>query len=140
MTIRLDNESIRILGHVDLFDPSENEIIELKSTRAVAWQDKKHLLPHRHHVLQLQSYYSIWTRCHKLPAEKLSVAYMDDMTPPISCQVERRDLTDWLQQRARTLHEAIQQDKAPEGETGALCHYCAFKEICASGQRYLSSH
>ncbi len=139
MMIRLDNESIRVVGHVDLFDPDGRELIDLKSTRAVEWQDKKHLLPHGHHVLQLQSYYSIWTQCYCLPAERLSVAYMDDRTPPRPYPVEPRVLTDRLRQRARSLHEAIQQDRPPEGETGALCYYCAFKEVCTSGQRFLSS-
>ena len=139
MIIRLDNEIIRVRGHVDLFDPEERQLIELKSTRALEWQDKKHLLPYTHHVLQLQSYYSIWTQCHHLPAEKLSIAYMDEKTPPRSYQVEPRVLTDWLRQRARHLHDVIQQDRSPESETGPLCHYCAFKEVCAAGERFLSS-
>lgn len=139
MIIPLGNKGVRILGHVDLFDPDERELIELKSTRAVEWQSRKRLLPHRHHVLQLQSYYSIWTQCYRLPAAKLSVAYMDDRTPSMSYDVQRRDLTEWLRQRAGTLHGAIQQNRAPEGETGALCHYCSFKEVCAAGQRFLSS-
>lgn len=138
MTIRLDNENIRVLGHVDLFDPDERELIELKSTRAVEWQDKKHLLPHRHHVLQLQSYYSIWTQSYHLPAERLSVAYMDEKTPPKSYEAEKLDLSDWLRRRAVVLHTAIRQDRTPEGEPTTLCHYCAFKEVCAPGQRFLS--
>lgn len=139
MIIRLDNENIRILGHIDLFDPDERELIELKSTRAVEWQDKNHLLPHKHHVLQLQCYYSIWTQCYHLPAERLSVAYMDDKTPPRAYEVEPCDLSDWLRGRATTLHEAIQKDRTPEGEPDELCHYCAFREVCVSGQLFLSS-
>jgi hypothetical protein len=139
MIIRLDNGSIRVLGHVDLFDPEERELIELKSTRVVDWQSKKHLLPHRHHVLQLQSYYSMWTQCYHLPADRLSVAYMDDKTPPRSYEVEPCDVADWLRQRMITLHEAIQRDGTPQGEPSELCHYCVFKEICVSGRLFLAS-
>jgi CRISPR/Cas system-associated exonuclease Cas4 (RecB family) len=137
MIIRCDVESIRVLGHVDLFDPEERELIELKSTRAVDWQNRKRLLPHEHHVKQLQCYYTMWTTCYDLPAEKLSIAYMDDKTPPRSYDVELRDLSDWLQRRAILLHDAIQTDRILEAEPSGLCHYCTFKEICASGQRSL---
>jgi CRISPR/Cas system-associated exonuclease Cas4 (RecB family) len=140
MIIRLDDEVIRVMGHVDLFDPDERELIELKSTRAVEWQHKKHLLPHRHHVLQLQSYYSIWTQCYHLPVERLSIAYMDEKTPPSSYEVEKLDLTDWLQRRAVVLHKTIQEDRMPEGEPSTLCHYCAFKEICSAGQQFVLSN
>jgi CRISPR/Cas system-associated exonuclease Cas4 (RecB family) len=140
MPILLDNESIRVLGHVDLFDPDEKELIELKSTRAVNWQNKKNLLPHEHHVMQLQSYYTIWTRCYNLPAEKLSVAYMDDETPPKSYDVELRDLSDWLRQRTVILHQAVLRDRTPETEPNGLCHYCAFKEICVAGRRLVVLH
>jgi CRISPR/Cas system-associated exonuclease Cas4 (RecB family) len=107
---------------------------------ALSMQHKKHLLPHRHHVLQLQSYYSIWTQCYHLPAERLSVAYMDEKTPPSSYEVEKLDLTDWLRQRAIVLHEAIQEDRMPEGEPSPLCHYCAFKDICSAGRHFLLSN
>ena len=140
MIIRYDQQSIRVIGHVDLFDPDERELIELKSTRAVEWQNKKHLLPHEHHVAQLQSYYTIWTRCYQLPAEKLSIAYMDDTTPPRSYDVELRDRTAWLRQRAIILHEAIQRDQTPEPEPNGLCHYRAFKESCRAGTSLFSSH
>ena len=136
MIIRLDDENIRVLGHVDLFDPDERELIELKSTRALDWQNKKQMLPHKHHVLQLQSYYSIWTQCYHLPAEKISVAYMDDKTPPRSYSVETRDISDWVRKRALILHEGIQQDRSPEAEPNGLCNYCAFKEVCSSGKHF----
>jgi CRISPR/Cas system-associated exonuclease Cas4 (RecB family) len=140
MLIPLDNESIRVTGHVDLFDLERRELIELKSTRAVEWQHKKHLLPHRHHVLQLQSYYSIWTQCYHLPAEKLSVAYMDEKTPPTLYEVEKLDLTDWLRWRAVALHKAVQEDRMPKGEPSTLCHYCSFKDVCSAGQHFLLSN
>jgi CRISPR/Cas system-associated exonuclease Cas4 (RecB family) len=140
MMITLGDDSLRVIGHVDLFDPDERELIELKSTRAVDWQNKKHMLPHEHHVAQIRSYYTIWTRCYDFPAEKLSVAYMDDKTPPRSYAVEPRDLTDWLRQRAIIIHQAIRQDRTPDAEPDGLCHYCAFKESCAAGRRFVFLH
>jgi CRISPR/Cas system-associated exonuclease Cas4 (RecB family) len=132
MRFQHDNESVQVLGHVDLYDPEEQELIELKSTRALNWQNKRRLLPHRHHALQLQSYYSIWTRCYDLPAERLTLYYMDDQTPPRPYGVEALDRMDWIRQRATILHEAIQQDRTPEAEPNGLCHYCPFRQACTS--------
>jgi CRISPR/Cas system-associated exonuclease Cas4 (RecB family) len=134
MEIAQPLETIRLVGHIDAYDPDEAAIIEFKSTRFVDWQQKSGKLPHKHHVLQLRSYYSIFSGCYGFPVKKLIIAYMDDVTPPLQFEIDPIDISGWLKERTATLHNALLNDIAPEDERGALCKYCAFKDNCGPAQ------
>jgi CRISPR/Cas system-associated exonuclease Cas4 (RecB family) len=130
MQIHLSEETVTLVGHVDAYDPDRAEMTEFKSTRFLKWQQEHGKLPHRHHVMQLLAYYSIWTRCYGFPVKKLFLAYMDDETPPMPFEIRPRDTADWLGDRVTRLHKSMAEDRAPEAEVGPLCNYCAFQEFC----------
>ncbi|MBS7623726.1 PD-(D/E)XK nuclease family protein [Candidatus Bathyarchaeota archaeon] len=130
MKIRQGGFNITLVGHIDAYDPDRATLIEFKSTCYVKWQNRNGMLPRRHHVKQVQSYFSIMTGVYRFPVETLLLAYMDDMTPPLSFQVEKRDLTDCLIERARELDNSLREGEVPLPEPSDLCHYCAFKEDC----------
>lgn len=83
-------------------------------------------------MLQLQSYSSIMQETYGFPVKRLLLAYMDDVTPPLSLEVEQKDLTGWLTERTLELDRALKEDNAPSTDTGNLCHYCAFKKDCTA--------
>jgi len=130
MPIQMSSEEIVLVGYVDAYDPEEGEIIEFKSTRLVKWQKKNGFLPHPHHVEQIQAYYSIWTRCYGFPVRRLSIAYMDDQTPPTRFPVQLQDITGRIRERTMHLHDALTRDIIPTPEPRSLCRYCPFKDIC----------
>jgi CRISPR/Cas system-associated exonuclease Cas4 (RecB family) len=130
LPIHLDDEDIEVIGHIDAYDPERAEMTEFKSTRFVNWQKKNKILPHRHHVEQLQSYFSIWTSVYRLPVKKLFIAYMDDQTPPERFEIEPHDVTARLEERAIQLHNSLLQDAAPAADPSSLCHYCPFEASC----------
>ncbi|MEM3380916.1 MAG: hypothetical protein QXI59_07575 [Candidatus Bathyarchaeia archaeon] len=71
------------------------------------WQNKNGKLPYKHHMTQLQSYFSIMKGTYRFPVDKLILAYMDDVTPPLIFEVERRDLTVWLIDKTTRLDGAL---------------------------------
>ena len=131
MLIPYDDSNVTLVGYVDAYDPDERSIIEFKSTRFVNWQNKKGLLPHQQHILQIKSYFTIWTRCYNFPVKTLLIGYVDDETPPTWFEVEPQDVTAWLRERAMRLHNALLQDEMPDAEQNGLCNYCAFKHYCS---------
>ncbi len=130
MVIPSENENVTLVGHVDAYDPDQGWMIEFKSTRFVNWQKEKGLLPHEHHVQQIRSYFTMWTKCYNFPVDKLFVAYVDDQTPPMCFEIAPYDLTQWLRERTSTLHKALLEKITPVDEPTSLCNYCAFKDYC----------
>jgi len=139
MPIALKGETINLVGHIDAYDPDRSEMTEFKSTRYLKWRQKTGKLPHEHHVLQLLAYYTIWTGSYGFPVKSLSVAYMDDETPPVPYEIEPRDMKDWLATRTIALHRSVVEDSMPEAEPGPCCIYCWFKDKCASGVQSAST-
>jgi CRISPR/Cas system-associated exonuclease Cas4 (RecB family) len=131
MTIPAENELIILAGHIDAYDPEEAEMTEFKSTRYVSWQKERGILPHRHHVQQIRVYYTIWTKRYGFPVDTLSIAYMDDETPPTRFEIEPQDITEWLTERTTAFHRAMLRNTIPTAEPGPLCHYCSFKGTCS---------
>jgi len=129
MPIDCDGEMIRLVGHVDAYDPDLGVIYDFKTTSFLEWQLKNRKLPHPNHVSQIRAYDALMSR-YGLPVNRLELWYVDDRTPPTRVKVDRRDISEWLMKRTLILHGSITSSAEPVREPSYLCKFCSFFGIC----------
>lgn len=120
----IDGEKLKLTGRLDIYDPDNLEITEIKSRKI--FEDSR--LPKKKDVLQLQCYGTIFKGIFRV--QKLNIVYFDMDT----CQqysVPFDDKSIWLKKRIHILHRAVRDSKPPKQEQSFKCRYCSFKEKCA---------
>jgi len=122
-----DGRIATIAGRLDMYDWRTKTIIDLKTTKFVKWQIKKGFLPKPEHILQLQCYNTIFSSM--MPIENLNIIYVD-MSDIVTYKVQKRDLTNWLKNRVQEIHDSIDENRIPNGETSGLCQYCRYQTKC----------
>ena len=128
MGFELGDQTITIVGHVDAYDPETTTIYDLKTTRFVAWQSEKGFIPRENHVTQVQCYYTLLD-LYGIPVSRLVLVYVDDKTI-LPKQVPLGSRKEWMIKRATALHRAFERSEIPEPETGSVCVYCPFVNLC----------
>lgn len=116
-----------VVGRLDMYDWRTKKIIDLKTTKFVAWQMKNGFIPNPEHILQVQCYDIVFSQI--LPVENLAIVYAD-MSSIVAYRVQRRDLTEWLRTRIQYIESSIADSKIPIGEVSGLCKYCKYQTRC----------
>ncbi|MEM2525611.1 MAG: hypothetical protein QXI49_05450 [Candidatus Methanomethylicaceae archaeon] len=111
-----DFNDFKIIG---IADAGNGSLYEFKSV------NKLPTLPYPQHVIQLQSYDSL----SGLKYEKLILVYFS-MNNFTVFDVPKKDVTEFLENRARKLHECLKNNKMPEKEDIGLCNFCRFRIEC----------
>lgn len=128
MTFELDTHTITVVGHIDAYDPETATIYDLKTTRFVKWQAEKGFIPRQNHIEQVQCYYTLLD-LYGIPVNRLVLVYVDDQTI-LARQVPLGSRKQWMVQRAKALHHAVEKSEIPEPEVSSLCVYCPFIKMC----------
>jgi len=116
-------KNFNIIGIVDAIEQTKEGIImyEIKSV------SKPVTAPYPHHTKQLQGYYSLAKETMEI--DKLRLIYLS-MNKFSVFDVKKVDITKWLYNRAKKLHNSIIKNKVPEIEDRTLCFFCPFKAMC----------
>lgn len=101
-----------VVGRLDMYDWRTKEIIDLKTTKFIAWQIKN-FIPNPEHILQVQCYDIVFSQI--LPVESLITVYVD-MSDIVAYKVQRRNLREWLRTKIQNLENCILDSKVPIGE------------------------
>jgi hypothetical protein len=110
-------DSLTITAHLDAYSPERMAIYEFKTTNQLDWQVRNGMVPRKAHLLQLQSYGSLFRRI--IPVMSLNLVYLD-MTAFRSYPVAQKDALPWLTSRAKALHEALVAKSGPPHEDGCF--------------------
>jgi hypothetical protein len=103
---------------VGIADASDGNLYEFKSV------SKLPPTYYPQHALQIQAYDSL----NSLKAKKLILVYFT-MNNFVWFEVPKKDVTDWIRERASKLHSALKNGKPPEREQ-ILCGWCPFRLDC----------
>ncbi len=122
-----DGSFATVAGRLDMYDWKSKTIIDLKSTKFVKWQIKNGFLPKLEHALQVQCYDTMYA--DYLPIENLNIVYVDN-ADIVTYKIERRDLTDWIQNRIQEIEDAKEGNNIPKGEASGLCQFCKYQTKC----------
>ena len=134
MKIRIDSEIVFLIGYVDNYDPELGKIYDHKTTRFLNWQQKNGIIPRESDILQIRIYGTILKNVYGIPVNNLILLYCDDSNWPIPYEVPLEDLTDWITERVKLLHNSLKNEKPPPLEETWLCSKCEFKD-CKSHLR-----
>lgn len=112
-------KKFKLVGHIDLYHPEENIVIELKTT------GKKPGKPYHSHVMQLNAYLRM------ISADKGYIIYIsrDGHVKVFQHNFSKR-LWDKTIKRAFYLWHTLNENKIPKPEPSFLCNYCPFKWRC----------
>jgi hypothetical protein len=123
-------ETLTIRGRLDMYDYKAGRIIDLKTTNAVKWQQKKGFIPRQSDILQLQCYGSLFQGTVKVSKLTLVYANMKDM---LAFGVRIVDMSGWMKERIQELYTSLVITKTPPcAEPSDACNYCKFKTRCAN--------
>jgi CRISPR/Cas system-associated exonuclease Cas4 (RecB family) len=128
MKFPLNGDEITIIGHVDAYNPENETVYDLKTSRFVRWQSEKGFIPRDNHTAQVQSYYTMLD-AYAIPVSRLVLVYVDDKEI-IPHEVPLGNRRQWLIKRASILHLSLLDDRIPEPDPSSWCKYCPFMNIC----------
>ena len=121
-------KSVTVSGRLDLYRPSDATILDLKTSKYVAWQKKSGFLPRLKDIQQLQIYSVMYGPV--LPVKKLQLIYAD-MADVICYDVPvAPNAESWLIQRLQIVESSIVTSVAPSGEVSKMCDFCPFQTRC----------
>ncbi len=111
----------KLVGHIDLYHPRENLVIELKTTNKLPDN------PYQGHLMQLNSYLAM------IGANRGYIIYIS-RNGFVRVFQHRLDKKLWSEtiKRAYRLHFSLKNNTPPKPEPGPLCKYCPFKWKCFS--------
>ena len=123
VSVRVCDGTLCLEGRVDLYNPSENALVEVK-TRAYP-PDR----PVPHHVVQARLYASV------LGARRLQLLYIgrargDYRVFDLKPYGSPTELLRWAFDRGRLLLERVNARRPPEPEYGPWCRGCSFYRYC----------
>ena len=109
----------RLVGHIDLYHPENNIVIELKTT------SKKPKEPYPSHLMQLNAYLRM------ISADKGYIVYVSrDGHVKVFQHSFSKQLWSQTIKRAFRLWHALKENNPPDPEPSPLCNYCSFKWRC----------
>jgi len=119
---RFPEEGFDIVGIVDALHQTKtlNTLIEFKSVSRIP------AFPYPTHILQLQGYYTLCSP--NIRVDKLILVYFS-MLDYKWFEVEKKDISEFLFLRAKTLHECLKNNKLPPVEQ-EFCSWCRWKLDC----------
>lgn len=126
VSLRDGREAI-VAGRLDMYDWKNATIIDLKTTKFVKWQIKNGFIPRKEHILQLQCYNTIYSGT--IPVKSLNILYVD-MNVMIAFEVQKKDVSQWIQTRVQELEDSQSHCTIPIGEVSGLCKFCRFQTKC----------
>jgi len=114
-------KKFRLTGHIDLYHPKENIVVELKTI------NKKPGKPYQNHLIQLNAYMKM------INAAKGYLVYIA-RDGHVKVFRHRFDKQLWSQtiKRAFYLWYSLRDNKPPKPERSPLCNYCPFRWTCFS--------
>lgn len=112
----------RLTGHIDLYHPGENIVLELKTI------SKKPGKPYQNHLIQLNAYMKM------ISAAKGYLVYIarDGHVKVFNHSFDKRLWSQTIK-RAFYLWYSLRDNKPPKPEQTPLCNYCPFKWKCYRG-------
>lgn len=125
LTYKIDRETVKLTGRLDVYDPENYEITEIKS-KEIKYNTT---LPKQKDVLQLQCYGTIFKDIFAV--EKLRLVYFD-MNIFRQYAVPFVDKSSWLKERVTNLHVAVRDSKPPMKERSYWCNCCSYAKKCSS--------
>lgn len=123
-----DGKVATLAGRLDMYDWKTKTIIDLKTTKFVRWNIKHGILPKPEHILQLQCYGTIFSKY--IPVESLNIVYAD-MSDIVTFNVQKKDLTNWIQTRIQKIEDSKNYKTIPTGEVSSLCKHCKYQTKCS---------
>ena len=123
-----ETKTVTISGRLDMYQPNNAEIIDLKTTKFLGWQKKSSFVPRTKDVRQVQIYEIIYSNI--LPVKKLTLLYAD-MSELVAFNVPiLKETRPWLKERILKIENSIETKMPPPGEVTKLCDYCPFQTRC----------
>lgn len=123
LSVKLCRGGVCLSGRVDLYNPSENVLVEVK-TRAYVPER-----PAPHHVVQARIYSAV------LGARRVYLLYIgrargDYRVFEVKPYERPAELLGWAFERATRLHRSIADGRPPEPEWGPWCNGCSYIRHC----------
>lgn len=122
-----NNQKIKICGRLDMYDHTTKTIIDLKTISDVKSSAEQNLLPLKEHVMQVQAYYTIFSKF--VPVEHLNLVYADSKDMK-NYEIPIMDITNWIENRSSSLQKYLSTLKLPVGEVSGKCKFCKYQKIC----------
>lgn len=114
-----DFKKFKLIGHIDLYNPRENIVLELKTVNKVP--DK----PYDSHVIQVNTYLAM------VRSRKGYIAYIArDGNIRVYKVSYDKELWEKAVRRAFYLFYSLRDRKPPKPEQSFLCSYCPYKWKC----------
>jgi len=122
-------KTVTISGRLDMYQPYDAEILDLKTTKFLGWQKKSSFVPRTKDVRQVQIYEVLYSKI--LPVKKLTLIYAD-MAELVAFNVPFMpvEIRYWLKNRITDIENSIETKTPPPGEVTKLCDYCPFQTRC----------
>ena len=126
--ILVDNQKkIKICGRLDMYDNNTKTILDLKTINDVKLSIKQKTIPTNEHIIQVQAYYTIFSK--SIPIKHLNLMYVDSNNM-INYEIPIKDVTDWIIQRSKNLSNSITEFEIPNGEVSTKCRFCKYQKTC----------
>jgi hypothetical protein len=122
-----DGVNVTLHARLDMYDCKNGNIIDLKTTSAVKWQQEKGLIPRGNDIDQLQCYGTLFLDL--VTVSELTLLYAD-MKNLIAFRIPFVDRAFWIKAQLARLHNALETSTTPVAEPSKLCDICAFKDRC----------
>lgn len=104
---------------IGIVDAGNGNLYEFKSV------SKLPMMPYPQHILQIQAYDSL----SDLKYKRLMLVYFS-MNNFTVFEVPKKNVVEFLESRAKKLHECLKNNQVPEKEDIGLCGFCRFKIEC----------
>lgn len=124
-----DNKSATLVGRLDMYDEKTKTVLDLKTTNNVLWQVKHQMIPKPEHILQVQCYYTMFSKI--IPIEHLNLIYAD-MSEIVVFDVFLKDRTKWIANRIEILETDLENGIVPMAQENSNCKFCKFQSACQS--------
>ena len=122
-----DGRKIKVCGRLDMYDYKTMTILDLKTIDNVKELSEKGYLPVSDHIMQIQAYYTIFSKI--IPVEKLNLIYAD-MNEMVNFEIPLRDLSGWIKSRVSEIQSHIESENIPSGEISSKCRFCKYQTAC----------
>ena len=132
-----DDKSATLVGRLDMYDEKTKTVLDLKTTNNVLWQVKHQMLPKHEHILQVQCYYTMFSKI--IPIEHLNLVYAD-MSEIVVFDVFLKDRTSWITNRIELLEVDMENGIVPIAEKGNNCKFCKFQIACLSQEKTVEAN
>jgi len=124
--IKKDFGDFILIGYIDALH--DNVLYEFKTVSNLPND------PQEHHILQVQSYYSMLSDEEKKKITKIVLVYFS-MQQVKEFEVPKRDISKWLKSYGSILATSLKEKVPPNPLPGWICNYCDFFDKCNKDNR-----